>query len=643
MPSYLLYFEINKKNIGQICSSLPHTKTWTGFDWTNANYITVGTCTQYDKNSTFPIKAYLNPLSSNKLIEKTDYVLSRDDLEIKDNNSFFLWDEVQGTTDFNYRCQCSSVEVQMTSGTSTSFNDTCKGTECQTWFPPLGNPTPKTADSLFKNAGNQIACYTSNPTSGEPKLSGVINQANIVYSFPIYKPISYTSVPDVNQNNEYIPNPSIKGAFYNCSPFNGVLQLINGNMQNDGIVNAVCSCETVPPNDKDSYAIYEVRYDIPVSSLSKSNFSNQLNDFLYIQQYLYLNSTSSFLESEYMKVSIENIKQLIIDYCDASSNMTDSLCSKTFSDFIFLNSGSPCVNPYSLCSKGWDNYCFQKKNIFSDICLNYFSNSYNTSTDPNDKNLLLNNNVTAGLQKTCQSLYKDAKNPTTDLSQDFWNVCSCFLPNQYYEEYIKENNFQELSLGTQQCWYLPCSGASVLPENNPSCPNNSVSNCIQDEYITIKSNNPANIKNNIIQTNQTINSCGSKTVEPIGTVTVDNVSNLPTPITTFIPQINLDSKGEERTTVPPIGKNQYGTKYKSLKKRKKTDLQQENPDKKTSKQEITTNSTKNILVGIFTPFVLLILFIILFNWSKEKKKKNKNIYVQNGNKRKNIYHLSGSK
>ena len=38
MPSYTFYFEINNNNIGEVCSSLPHSKSWTGFDWTNANY-----------------------------------------------------------------------------------------------------------------------------------------------------------------------------------------------------------------------------------------------------------------------------------------------------------------------------------------------------------------------------------------------------------------------------------------------------------------------------------------------------------------------------------------------------------------------------------------------------------------------------
>ena len=56
--------------------------------------------------------------------------------------------------------------------------------------------------------------------------------------------------------------------------------------------------------------------------------------------------------------------------------------------YIFL-SESPCTNPYSNCSEGWGNYCFNQDEFSSPLCLNYYTNSYIPSSNPNNPNLLL--------------------------------------------------------------------------------------------------------------------------------------------------------------------------------------------------------------------------------------------------------------
>ena len=649
MPSYLFCFEVNKNNIGTICSKIPHTKSWTGFDWTSGNYIVSGTCGSVNKNTTFPIKAFQNPYSSPQTIDKTDYVITRNDLDIKDINSFFLWDEVVGMSNFSYSCQCPSfttndnvnqtMQVELSSGKkgkTLSFTAGCEGTICQTWWPPSNYPYPKTIWDMSNNGTHQIGCYSGN-MSNRPVFSSIVNDGEVSYSFPLYKPISYTNLPETNKNNVYVPNPSIKGAFYNCSPFLGQLELVNDNMGNPGTVNGVCGCETVPPSEPNSYAIYEVRYDINVNSFKQPSFYNNLNDFLYLQQYIYLNSTPSFLKSTYWTTTTENIKQLVIDYCNNSGYMTQNLCSGLFTSFSLLfPKGSPCINPYSNCTKGWGDYCYTEDNFYTPLCLNYYSNSYIASSMPNNPNLLLGDNVVNGLQKTCQNIFSNVENPVTDLSQQYWNICSCFLPQQYYENYLKENNLENKSIGSQECWYLPCANASVVPQSNPTCPNNSVTNCIQNAYITIKTDNPANIQNDVIQTQQTITGCGTaSSAEPINTVSSTVLNPTSTEDDTMflspIPMESSDTLNEFTIppsdiaipTISPQGQPQEETTISS----QKIQSSEKNPNMKTSSSgeksktktlkgstTSSTNNEENITTAIpeSSLSIIKIVYIVLF-------------------------------
>lgn len=629
MPSYTFYFEINSNNVKDICSSLPHRKEWTGFDWTNANYITIGSCTKNDKNTTFPIKAYLNAYSDPLKIEQTDYTITRNDLDIRDPNSFFLWDDVKGSSSYSFECQCD-LPLIMNSGDATSFTSSCSGTDCQTWLPPINGPYPKQLHQLTTNAvPHQIGCFsgTFSNSGGSVPFSGIINKGTVSFSFPLYKPVSYTSVPTVNVNNEYVPNPSVKGAFYNCGPFQGILQLTSTNLDESGTVNGVCSCKTVPKPASNSYAIYQVRYNISSSTITKKTYYNNMNDFLYLQQYLYSNSTQSFLNSEYWTTTLDNIKEMIIDYCNATANMTNDLCSSTFSNFIFLQSGSPCIKPYSTCTKGWGDYCFNENNYSSSECLNYYTNSYISSSNVNDPNLLLDDNVVQGLQKTCQNIYVQTDDPVNDLSQDYWNICACFLPNQYYQNYLEQNNYQDLSIGATQCWYLPCSNASIVPESNPICPNNSISNCIQDAYVTVKTNNPANIQNDVIQTQQTITTCGSKTVEPIGEAPVNNTSDeLDIFSTTFPPDGSTIQQSQPQQSLSQQSQPQQSLTQQSL--AQENNLQSKKNEKVNSSTEIekTTAEVSTSWIGIFIIVVIVVVLIVaicvgVYKSELEKKKK----------------------
>lgn len=656
MPSYTFYFEINKNNIGEVCSSLPYTKTWTGFDWTNANYISPIGCATFKssnkpqtgaypvdgsqlfgKTTTFPIKAIMNSEGYND-INTNGYIISQNDFDIKDLNSFFRWDEVKGTSSFNYTCGCNNLGVSVhTSGAKSYNNITCSGSDCQIWFPPLSVPIPRTANQNYPQLNNTpptIACWDGikrNSTGGDgtPTFSGIINKGTVTYTFPIYKPISYTTIPQTNSKNEYTPPSSnyLVGAFYNSGPFSALLQLTNNNMSNTGSSSPVCSCDTVPSSDSNSYVIYQVRYDIPVSTIKQSSYYNYLMDFLYLQQYLYLKSTSSFLQSNYWITTLDNIKQMIIDYCNNTSNMTNSLCSGEFSNFIFL-SNSPCIDPYSNCSQAWGNYCFNESEFYNPLCLNYYSNSYIPTSVPNNPNLLLDDNVVNGLQKTCQSILAQVENPTTDLSQEYWNICSCFLPNQYYQNYLKENKLQDLSLGSQQCWYLPCSNASIVPESNPICPNNSITNCIQDVYVTIKTDNPANIQNDTVQTSQTITSCGSKTVEPISSVSTNNIVNAEDMFTT--PEPIEDILSGLDLTSPPNKENRFFSRRGNIfsPSSSQSNLLQSTKQNLEKNEMTTTEAPQSSIIKYIIIVSFVFIFISFFGYILSKliqrsNKKNK--------------------
>ena len=538
--SYIFYFEINSNNINQICSKLPFSKKWSGFDWTNAMTANPNNCYQKPE-TTYPIKAVVNtnPSSSSDIRDgflTNDYKIGLVDLEIPEN-SFIEngWNGVSSSASFTYSCACPSLtdnfpnpkNLVFVSGTSdtkttksTSYtisNLTCSGEDCRTWFPPLDQNAeiPLTAylANTSLNAPKTLACYNNN--NSEPLFMGLKCSGSIKMVFNILKPLSYNKPPNV-VNNIYQPNvTTIKGGFYISSIFKGNLRLIKNQTSSSSNENVECSCDP-STTSSDENIIYSVSYSISKNDFMNKNFVYHLQDFLYLQQYLYSISSSSFQKSIYGTSTLDNLQQLIIDYCSISGNMNENVCSSTFLPFVLLfPNGSPCLNPTQNCSKGWDSYCFTENNIDSDECLQYYNQNYIGNSENDTDNLLLNDSIVNGLKNVCQKKFSSVSSPSTDLDSSFWDTCACFLPTQYYNNYLENNNLEDKSLGTQECWFLPCSTASIQSQTNPQCPNNDVSNCIQKAYVTIKTNNTNNVEDNVIQTNQTIASCGTKSVSPI--------------------------------------------------------------------------------------------------------------------------------
>ena len=140
---------------------------------------------------------------------------------------------------------------------------------------------------------------------------------------------------------------------------------------------------------------------------------------------------------------------------------------------------------------------------------NYIGNSEN-DTD----NLLLNDSIVNGLKNVCQKKFSSVSSPSTDLDSSFWDTCACFLPTQYYNNYLENNNLEDKSLGTQECWFLPCSTASIQSQTNPQCPNNDVSNCIQKLTLQLKQIIQIMFEITLFKQTKQL-SCGTKSVSPI--------------------------------------------------------------------------------------------------------------------------------
>ena len=105
-----------------------------------------------------------------------------------------------------------------------------------------------------------------------------------------------------------------------------------------------------------------------------------------------------------------------------------------------------------------------------------------------DDNLLLNDSIVNGLKNVGQKKFSSVSSPSTDLDSSFWDTCACFLPTQYYNNYLENNNLEDKSLGTQECWFLPCSTASiqsqeVSPGKTQNHPDTSRSNFVETDNI----------------------------------------------------------------------------------------------------------------------------------------------------------------
>lgn len=604
--SYTFYFEVNKNNIGEICNYIKHETSWNGFSLGNTNI------TDFPNYLDSNLTLHNNNIDFSDLnIPENTFIIDWNDVNGVSNintggktykvkcsgescktwyppNDILTKSNLSGSTMYYPQEVNNQPYVQ---GTSNVFNG--KGVNWNTYKQSVeylrnpryklgpGNTIVNTESTGFKyddwvynttipwnypysiqfgqlNGGSvSNPGYNIKPTAKQSGQFPNVMNGNVNYFYKVYKPISYTNKPTVKKNL-YFPPINFKGGFYNYGFFIGNLELVSNNTTQ---VNLPCSTSISNKNNKNSntnnYAIYEVRYNIPVSSFSKPDFFNQLQDFLYLQTYLFNKSSSTFKLSNEWKITSSNIEQLIMDFCNYSGDMELSICNGGKNNFPFttiLPAGSPCIYS-SGCIKGWNKHCFTGNNISSSLCNNYYSSEYVGEPD-NNENRLLNDSIVYNLEKKCQKDFLSTKSPETDLSQDWWNTCACFLPNEYYNEILEKNNMIGKSIGDQSCWFLPCQINGLKRQTNASCPNNNVATCIQNSYITYGSTNPTStLKDNIIHMNQTIATCGKpvQEAEPVLDASSSGVGSLfPSVQTSTIDDITSTPIDDISTTSQPI-------------------------------------------------------------------------------------------
>lgn len=398
-----------------------------------------------------------------------------------------------------------------------------------------------------------------------------------------YVPNSYDSLPNIKKGVYTVPSSSISTAYYNVHPFLPNLFKISPSS-----------------NDSSSIVIFGVSYTIEDI---KEIEDGQLYDLIYLYYYLSKTFSSNFLSSNYFKkISKPNLVNMITNYCQLSSNMGLGLCSSTsgigtslpYQDLI---TQSPCTDPYSKCYDAWDNYCFQSGNYDSSECLNYYSNSY--------ENNQLNANIKNGLLNVCQSIYRSDATPP----ENFWEICSCFLPEEVYTDFLKKNNVSGISQGTQQCWYYPCISATVLPESSPTCPNSSVVSCIQKQYLTLDDTG-GNISDDTIKTQQAINNCQALTS-----------TNKSTKGTNSSPLENTTSPIQRRSKKKKGNTNPIANNYPPSSVQKSSD---QNTSSGTSTNKNMSNDKLKKDLEIIIPSVSISVLLGIFIYvCYRKNKKNK--------------------
>ena len=416
-------------------------------------------------------------------------------------------------------------------------NTNCQGLQCSEWFPPSENipvstdcyQTPSFMPGMYihcthtgKNCPNGccdpcdnaklinavLPCGLSNPAKKPLIVSG-----NPTFTYNVYIPIDYKGQPlFINGVYQPLPSNSMKG-YYNNAPLNTKLEKATITVMDAKVVteqpsvtvnnkiipgeefnssNSINYTFTLP---KKSYAIYSVEYTLKESDFTKE-LGYKILDLLYLQQSLFNTFSVDFKNSCYWKSSTAYLNQLIIDYCQKTGDMSLPLCSNKYLPFSFQNK-SPCSENFSTCAEGWDKFCSQDANYNSDSCLNYYSNSY-------DKNNLYPS-VISDLKQMCGNIYNQ-ETDKDNLSNDFYDICGCYLPEEVYKNSSKDND--ELTYENRQCWYLPCINSSILPSINPKCPDNEIINCIQRQYITTE--NTQTGKESTKMTESSIKKCNSE-------------------------------------------------------------------------------------------------------------------------------------
>ena len=329
------------------------------------------------------------------------------------------------------------------------------------------------------------------------------------YNGDIYEPIAYQFFPNFI-NETYQPPPN-EYAYYDLEPLNATISILIP--------------QTSPLN-----MVYQVEYSFYSNELLGKE--DHIYDLFYINNNIAPVFSSDFQNSGEFKSNLQVFKNFLISFCENTGEMNSSLCSSEVLPFIMLDiSKSPCLDPYSSCSKGWNKYCFTDMNYDTNECISYYSDK--SSYEGNQ----LNSVVKENLQEICGSLHDS----NLTQSESYWKVCSCFLPDNVYSEFLEQNNVTGLPVGSQQCWYYPCFQSDVLPEQAPNCSNNTVTSCIQKSYIDL-ADMDGDISDNNLKTNQTIQKCA-------GTSSSNNNSGNSAPSTSTTPPVSSTSS---TNTTPPV-------------------------------------------------------------------------------------------
>ncbi len=275
------------------------------------------------------------------------------------------------------------------------------------------------------------------------------------------------------------------------------------------------------------YGVYKLTY-----TLSDSDYTDDLEykllDLFALQQWLLPEYSPWFVASSYWATTKQSMKQMIVDYCNKTKNMSCSLCSSQNLGFDFLKA-SPCIESTSTCMNGWSSYCNTSDNFFSDTCLNVYQKSYvDGNLSPDIQNLLTTN---------C-STYANTTNDS-NLSSDFLRVCGCYLPSKYYDDVFESNSEMADQVGGynyRQCWYLPCIYSNLPPVNptDMTCENNNISNCIQTTVANY-TDMSGTLADNTIAVNSYIDNCGTKPTPNVEIAVNQQNLNQPSEIMTASP------------------------------------------------------------------------------------------------------------
>lgn len=251
------------------------------------------------------------------------------------------------------------------------------------------------------------------------------------------------------------------------------------------------------------YAIWKVSYSFsPNDFETNENFQYLIYHFLILQQDLLNMSSSWFRESKYAQITIDSINQLLIDYCNATKDMSEPLCGAENLNFSFLREPPCTTNPID-CINGWKVYCNNENNFFSQMCQYVYNNAY-------ESNGVLNSDIQTILQTQCQrySSQVDDKN----LTSDFLSVCGCFLNEDTYNKILEANpTFSEAVGGydKRQCWYSPCIYSNVKPvvPQMMQCNDNDITNCVQRTVVNLRTD-AGDLYDNNVMVNSYANHCG---------------------------------------------------------------------------------------------------------------------------------------